>query len=826
MEEFPQRWQGSFDHVDEVWAASEFVADALRASSSVPVRTVRIPVTPVEPAAATRAELGMPEGFCFLYLFDYRSVFRRKNPLAAIEAFRRAFEPGAGASLVIKTIGSESAPREKAILVDAAARHPDVHLIDGVIEAPLKNAMLAACDCYVSLHRSEGLGLTIAEAMYFGKPAIATAYSGNLDFMTAENSYPVGYELAEIGAEADPYPPRARWAEPDVREAAEKMRAAFDDPEGAEERGRRAAADIRSTHSPQAAGRLLEEHLTAVRRERVLARLDAPHPRPATGGSANDANQGDGTEGGPAPRRNPADPASGRAQLHHLLRFEAPPPRPGSGPARRWLKRAYLRLLRPYTAYQHRIDLSTRRSIDELSGELAALERRVERSATEAFNKTREDVAALERRARDQRGELDGELRDSVDELGGELRESVGELGGELRKSVGELADEVAARAAAVESIEEAIESMREALTETRTAAESGLETGEALLARDKELRATLASHQEQILQALRLAGAAGTRMTEHQRESGERQAAQREQIDELAVEVARLAAAVETSAGHLEAEVAQGRDQIGDLREGHDRARADTLGAINALRDQVARLEEDTGSKPYMAEDRFSTRSDPRLGKVIGYKSGSRGGYLAFEDLFRGPEQMIRERQRVYVDLVAGTGPVLDLGCGRGEFLELLRDAGVDARGVDLDPGMVERCRQKGLENVVQGDLLDVLRRTPKRSLGCVFSAQVVEHLGPRKLERLLRLSRSRLRPGGVLVAETVNPHSARALKAFWVDPTHKHPLFPETLLALSELAGFAAGDVFCPVGEGDWETDRLTQGEYAIVAKTSTTP
>ena len=187
---------------------------------------------------------------------------------------------------------------------------------------------------------------------------------------------------------------------------------------------------------------------------------------------------------------------------------------------------------------------------------------------------------------------------------------------------------------------------------------------------------------------------------------------------------------------------------------------------------------------------------------------------------MFRGSEQAIRDRQRVYLDLVADRGPVLDAGCGRGEFLDLLEERGIECRGVDLDPDMVRRCREKGHENVEQGDLVEALERTPAGSLGAIFSAQVIEHLEHDRLLRFLELGLSRLRPGGLLIAETVNPHSAAALKSFWVDPTHVRPLFPEAVLALCALSGYAAGDVFAPLGTGDWDEDRTRAGEYAVVA------
>ncbi len=245
------------------------------------------------------------------------------------------------------------------------------------------------------------------------------------------------------------------------------------------------------------------------------------------------------------------------------------------------------------------------------------------------------------------------------------------------------------------------------------------------------------------------------------------------------------------------------------------------TLGDHMTKADELVRA---AAAEPYMADDRLGHRDHPVLGKTIGFR-GEPGatdgdGYRGFEDLFRGSEQMIRDRQRVYLDLVSGREPVLDAGCGRGEFLDLLAERGIAFQAVDLDLDQVARCHKKGHENVEQGDLIGVLERAEPNSLGAIFSAQVIEHIELSQLQRFLDLSLSRLKPGGLLIAETVNPHSAAALKAFWVDPTHKHPLFPETMLALCALSGYAAGDVFAPVGTGDWDEDRTRVGEYAIVA------
>jgi SAM-dependent methyltransferase len=164
---------------------------------------------------------------------------------------------------------------------------------------------------------------------------------------------------------------------------------------------------------------------------------------------------------------------------------------------------------------------------------------------------------------------------------------------------------------------------------------------------------------------------------------------------------------------------------------------------------------------------------------------------YFAFESRMRGDSAEIRARQREYVNDFRDSAPVLDLGCGRGEFLVLLRDAGIDARGVDANADMVAFARGEGLA-VEQADALAAVEALEDGSLGGVFAAQLLEHLPPSGLVRLLELAAAKLRPGGVLVAETINPLSPLALRNYFADLTHAQPLVPETLELLARQAGF----------------------------------
>jgi SAM-dependent methyltransferase len=164
---------------------------------------------------------------------------------------------------------------------------------------------------------------------------------------------------------------------------------------------------------------------------------------------------------------------------------------------------------------------------------------------------------------------------------------------------------------------------------------------------------------------------------------------------------------------------------------------------------------------------------------------------YFAFEARMRGSTAAVRERQRVYVDDFRDAAPVLDVGCGRGEFLILLRDAGIDARGVDADADMAAFARGEGA-HVDQADAIAYLDALEDGSLGGIFAAQVVEHLPPPALVRLLELAAAKLRPGGLLVAETINPLSPLALRSYFADLTHAQPLVPDTLVLLAQHAGF----------------------------------
>ena len=283
LSRFPERWQPSFGLLDEVWVGTEHVASAVEAVSTIPVYQVRLPVIKPRVVRVGRESLGLPGGFLFLHTFDFHSVFERKNPLAVIEAFKSAFPEPSGVALAIRAVNGEADPANRRRLLEAASASPGITVREGYLERNDNHAVTASCDCYVSLHRAEGFGLTLAEAMALGRPVIATGYSGNLDFMTEQNSFLVGHEMGPVGPGSSPYPPEAEWAEPDIEHAARLMREVFENQDAAHRRGERAAREIAITHSLEAAGRSMARRLESLR-QHVPSRNGAGHGFDGTNG--------------------------------------------------------------------------------------------------------------------------------------------------------------------------------------------------------------------------------------------------------------------------------------------------------------------------------------------------------------------------------------------------------------------------------------------------------------------------------------------------------------------------------------------------------------
>jgi glycosyltransferase involved in cell wall biosynthesis len=280
---FPDSFRPAFDLVDEVWVASDYVAEIVAEATDKPVRVFPMPVEVQPPPEFTRAGVGLPDDrFVFLFAFDFFSTVERKNPFGLIEAFTRAFALGEEPLLVIKTINGQKQAGELKRLAQAASEHPNIRVVDEYVSGEEMRGLVAAADCFVSLHRSEGFSFSLAEAMAYGKPVIATGYSGNLSFMDASNSYLIGYGLTPVPPGSANYPAGALWADPDLDDAAAAMRRVVEHPDEAAERGRRGRETIVRNHSLDATARFVAERAAAIARLPAKEqRLESPVERAA-----------------------------------------------------------------------------------------------------------------------------------------------------------------------------------------------------------------------------------------------------------------------------------------------------------------------------------------------------------------------------------------------------------------------------------------------------------------------------------------------------------------------------------------------------------------
>ncbi len=695
LEEFPETWSQSFSLVDEVWAISEFSRGAIAAATEKPVLAFPLPVVAPRPRPELdRSHLGLPDGFLFLFCFDFCSITERKNPRGLIQAFTKAFAPGEGPMLVLKSINGRHRLADLEALKLVAAGRPDIMVIDRYFDYDENAALMNACDCYVSLHRSEGFGLTMAEAMALGKPVIATAYSGNLDFMDDQTAYLVPWTESLVPEGCAPYRPGARWAEPDVDAAARLMREVVDHPEEAAAVGGRAQHAVLTMHGLAARADLLR-----ARFEHAQRVLSARSEAGVADGEAGVTSAAGALPGGGSvlddSSRSLVDVARSRADIGSPSRFPA---------VSRPLRRAVARLTAHGDAHRAEVDAHLAQSILAVEARVAESERLLERATTKL-----DDV------------------------------------------SFGSRAQSMLAS-----------------------------KTAEWVARLDARLQAlALASQTAASQTAARVAGV-GTRI--------EALEGQLHQMDsQTSIELGGAGTRIEALEGQL-------REIVAELR-----------------------------AVPYMSDPSLLQTTDAQGRPAIGYRGlepgGSSAGYTAFEDIFRGPQDFIRERMRPYLDLVRTHEPIIDVGCGRGEFLDLLAAKEIHATGVDLDEGMVAICRAKGHE-VAVADALDYLRELDDGSIGTVFSAQFIEHLSSADIVEYVRAAQRVLRSDGIFIAETVNPHSIQAFKTFWTDLTHKAPIFPEVAVALCRQAKFDRALVIFPNGNGNLDHDRRSTGEYAVVA------
>ncbi|MEO8350062.1 MAG: glycosyltransferase [Acidobacteriota bacterium] len=267
-EEFPRAWRDRFAYFDEIWVASEFCRAAIARESDIPVLVVPPPVLLEIAAPAVPHSPPAPAGsFRFLTICDADSVSERKNPLGTVRAFARAFSGNPLVSLTVRIVNAATAPGLLAEL-EGAARGARVEIDTSPLERAGIERLLARCDAYVSLHRSEGFGLPIAEAMALGKPVVATAYAGPQDFLDESTGYPVRWAPAVQKAALPPYPAGTRWAEPDEAHAVDALSRVVSDRVESARRAEAGRRRIEASYGLEEAGRRVAERLDG-----LLARL-------------------------------------------------------------------------------------------------------------------------------------------------------------------------------------------------------------------------------------------------------------------------------------------------------------------------------------------------------------------------------------------------------------------------------------------------------------------------------------------------------------------------------------------------------------------------
>ena len=264
--EFPEDWVRYARGFDEIWSPSQFAADAIQRRVPVPVLTMPHAIEFQMPTGTgLRAKFGLPQDlFLFVFVFDLNSLAARKNPEAAVEAFRRVVAKNPATGLVLKTHNTARNAADMERLRQRIAGLPNVFLLDRTLPRHEVYELMACCDAFVSLHRAEGFGLCVAEAMFLGKPAVSTDWSATAEYVTPQNGFPVRYRLTRLDHHIDEYARGTEWAEPDIEHAAACMEALAADPQLCAALGAQAARDVRERFSAATVGRRYAQRLESI----------------------------------------------------------------------------------------------------------------------------------------------------------------------------------------------------------------------------------------------------------------------------------------------------------------------------------------------------------------------------------------------------------------------------------------------------------------------------------------------------------------------------------------------------------------------------------
>lgn len=368
----------------------------------------------------------------------------------------------------------------------------------------------------------------------------------------------------------------------------------------------------------------------------------------------------------------------------------------------------------------------------------------------------------------------------------------------EFNRATGRVLEEVAREVSGIEPLREQI---REDTTKQiqATIGEVRSRLKERLQEQDSEIRGEISETEEQLrAEVTELVAQVKAEIAEEVRE--QIRAELTEFVPQLKAEIAREVE--ERLRAEVTAAVTQAKAEV--ITEAEERIPGEVTEQVQTA---ILAMDTDIENRAWLAkvlEDR-AHRGAPGEVELPQSPSTETGlNYFVFEDHFRGSREEIKERQRAFVRYFEGCSNVLDIGCGRGEFLELMRDEGIGARGVDLDETMVEFCRSRGLA-VELNDAVSYLEQLEDESLDGVFIDQVVEHLEPAYLVRLLELCYRKMKFGYHIVAETVNPLSFVSFANFYIDMTHVRPVHPETLKFLFGAAGFRELEMqfFTPISD-----------------------
>lgn len=261
----PDQFRAPWPYIDEFWVSTRYIQEHLAAATSIPVTHISQPLTiSYIPSTNSKSRFNLDNKFTYLFCFHFYSMMERKNPLAIVEAFQKAFPENNDVQLVIKSHGGSEYQHQLDKCLKAIKGDSRIRWIDKGMDYLERFDLMNACDCYVSLHRTEGFGLTLAETMLLEKPVIATSYSGNLDFTKDDNSYLCSYKFVKVGPGVPPYPKEGIWADVDIDQAASLMRQVLENPKEAQERAQKGKKFILANHSLEAIGKQMSKRLSEI----------------------------------------------------------------------------------------------------------------------------------------------------------------------------------------------------------------------------------------------------------------------------------------------------------------------------------------------------------------------------------------------------------------------------------------------------------------------------------------------------------------------------------------------------------------------------------